>query len=45
MERSATAVRRMVERMDKLALVKKTPITRAIAREVLETWQDSGETE
>jgi chromosomal replication initiation ATPase DnaA len=45
MERSATAVRRIVERMDKLALVKKTPITRAIAREVLETWQDSGETE
>jgi chromosomal replication initiation ATPase DnaA len=45
MERSVTAVRHMVEQMDKLALVKKTPITRAIAREVLETWQDSGETE
>lgn len=45
MERSVAAVRRLVERMDKLALVKKTPITRAIAREVLETWQDSGDSE
>jgi len=45
MERSVAAVRRLVEQMDKLALVKKTPITRAIAREVLESWQHSGDAE
>lgn len=45
MERSVAAVRRLVDRMDKLALVKKTPINRAVAREVLETWPDSGEAE
>ena len=38
MERSVRAARLIVERMDKRALVKQTPITRAIARETLETW-------
>ncbi len=45
MERSVADVRRLVERMDKLALAKKSPINRAVAREVLETWQDNGEPE
>ena len=45
MERSVAAVRLLVERMDKLALAKRSPINRAIAREVLETWQDNGEAE
>ncbi|WP_300543217.1 hypothetical protein [Maricaulis sp.] len=45
MERSVAAVRCLVERMDKLALVKKTPINRTVAREVLDTWQDSGDVE
>lgn len=43
MERSVADVRRLVERMDKLALAKKSPINRAVAREVLETWQENGE--
>ncbi|MAK64197.1 MAG: hypothetical protein CMF75_05545, partial [Maricaulis sp.] len=37
MERSVADVRRLVARMDKLALAKKSPINRAVAREVLET--------
>ena len=43
MERSVADLRRLVERMDKLALAKKSPINRAVAREVLETWQENGE--
>lgn len=35
MERSVAAARMLVEALDKRALVKKTPITRAVAREVL----------
>jgi chromosomal replication initiation ATPase DnaA len=45
MERSVAAVRLLVDRMDKLALVKKTPINRAVAREALETWPESGDAE
>ena len=45
MERSVAAVRRLVDRMDKLALVRKTPINRTVAREVLDTWQDGKEAE
>lgn len=41
MERSVRAAREIVERMDKRALVKQTPITRAIAREILETWSQT----
>ncbi len=41
MERSVSAAREIVERMDKRALVKQTPITRAIAREILETWSQT----
>ena len=41
MNRSVAAARAVVERMDKLALVKQTPITRSIAREVLEAWSQS----
>ena len=43
MERSVAAVRLLAERMDKLALVKKTPITRAIAREILDSWTETGD--
>ncbi|MAC88460.1 MAG: hypothetical protein CMF73_03950 [Maricaulis sp.] len=43
MERSVAAVRILAERMDKLALVKKTPITRAIAREILDSWTETGD--
>lgn len=43
MERSVAAVRLLAERMDKLALVKKTPITRAVAREVLDSWTETGD--
>ncbi len=43
MERSVAAVRLLAERMDKLALVKKTPITRAIAREILDSWSETGD--
>jgi len=43
MERSVAAVRVLAERMDKLALVKKTPITRAIAREILDSWSETGD--
>lgn len=45
MERSVADVRRLVARMDKLALAKKSPINRAVAREVLETWQENGDPE
>ncbi len=45
MERSVSAVRDMVERMDKLALVKRTPITRSVAREVLDEWYQGGDAE
>ena len=41
MERSVSAARAIVERMDKRALVKQTPITRAIARETLENWSQT----
>lgn len=37
MERSVAAARSLVEALDKRALVKRTPITRSVAREVLET--------
>ena len=43
MERSVAAVRLLAERLDKLALVKKTPITRAIAREILDSWSETGD--
>ncbi|MHA6288389.1 P-loop NTPase family protein [Maricaulis sp. CAU 1757] len=45
MERSVSAVRVLVDRLDKLALVKKTPITRAVAREVLSEWGEGREAE
>ena len=40
MERSVQAVRALVDALDKTALARRTPITRAVAREVLETWND-----
>ena len=44
MERSVSAARSLVEMLDKRALVKKTPITRAVAREVLAMMQENDET-
>jgi len=38
MERSVAAARQLVDRLDKRALVKKTPVTRSVAREVLESF-------
>jgi chromosomal replication initiation ATPase DnaA len=42
MDRSVAAARQLVEQIDKRALVKKTPVTRSVAREVLERWGEEG---
>lgn len=43
MERSVSATRRLVDLLDKLALVKRTAITRSVAREVLENLDPTGD--
>ncbi|MBR9826632.1 MAG: hypothetical protein GYB36_12660 [Alphaproteobacteria bacterium] len=45
MERSVSATRRLVDLLDKHALVKRTAITRSVAREVLDSLSDMGEPE
>tara|TARA_R110002096_G_scaffold270709_4_gene464498 strand:+ start:452 stop:1132 length:681 start_codon:yes stop_codon:yes gene_type:complete len=45
MERSVSAVRDLVDRMDKLALARRTPITRAVARAVLDDLLEDGDSE
>jgi chromosomal replication initiation ATPase DnaA len=42
MERSVSAVRNLVDRMDKLALVRQTPITRSVARAALDAMTEDG---
>lgn len=42
MDRSVAAARRLVELIDKRALVKKTAVTRSVAREVLDMWDREG---
>ena len=42
MDRSVAAARHLVELIDKRALVKKTPVTRSVARDVLEMWGEEG---
>ena len=43
MERSVSAARRLVEQLDRSALARRTPITRAVAREVLDRWSQEGD--
>lgn len=43
MERSVAAARALVDMLDKRALVKRTPVTRAVAREVLDAWFSQGD--
>jgi chromosomal replication initiation ATPase DnaA len=45
MDRSVAAARRLVDLMDKRALVKKTRVTRAVAREALESYAARGDDE
>jgi chromosomal replication initiation ATPase DnaA len=45
MERSVSAIRILVDRMDKLALIRKTPITRSVARAVLDDLIEAGGSE
>jgi chromosomal replication initiation ATPase DnaA len=45
MDRSVASARRLVELMDKRALVKKTRVTRAVAREALEAFAVLGDSE
>ena len=45
MERSVAAARSLVEALDRRALAKRTPVTRAVAREVLEKWDETEEDE
>jgi len=40
MERSVAAARALVEALDSRALAKQTPVTRTVAREVLEAWRE-----
>lgn len=43
MERSVAAARRLVEALDRSALARRTPVTRAVARSVLDGWREDGE--
>ena len=43
MDRSVAAARQLVDMLDKRALGKKTPVTRNVAREVLEAWAEQGD--
>ncbi|WP_417483653.1 hypothetical protein [Maricaulis salignorans] len=45
MERSVSAVRSLVDRMDKLALARQTPVNRAVARAVLGDLPEHGDNE
>lgn len=45
MERSVSAIRILVDRMDKLALARQTPITRAVARAALDELYEDGDRE
>ncbi len=45
MDRSVSAARDLVDRMDKLALARQTPITRAVARAVLDDLFEDGDSE
>ena len=45
MERSVSAIRDLVDRMDKLALARRTPVTRAVARAVLGDLLEDGDSE
>ncbi|WP_417492342.1 HdaA/DnaA family protein [Maricaulis sp.] len=45
MERSVSAIRILVDRMDKLALAKQTPVTRSIARAALDELPEDGDPE
>lgn len=45
MDRSVAAARQLVDRMDKLALAQQTPVTRNVARAVLEDLVEDGDSE
>ncbi len=45
MERSVDGARRLVAELDKVAMARRTPVNRGVARRVLETWDETNESE